>query len=166
MNEESCLFFSLFWPLLNQASFLQVALSVVSIGSSLKSKLVGRGWFHQHVYTQLLHEKIPKVQKDSWVISVVLRFWDLWIYKQLIKHWWNWPPQPSKFKITFQWSKNDIAIIKLDRPVEWSDLVQPICLPDSGAENFAGKHGLLAGWGYEKDGEFSACKSLNAIIST
>jgi len=36
-----------------------------------------RGQFHQHVYAQLLCAKIPKVQKDSQVISVVLHFCDL-----------------------------------------------------------------------------------------
>jgi hypothetical protein len=35
------------------------------------------GRFHQLVYTQLLRAKIPKAQKYSQVISVVLRFWNL-----------------------------------------------------------------------------------------
>jgi len=35
-----------------------------------------KGQFHQHVYVQLLHSKIPKAQKDS-KSSVILQFWDL-----------------------------------------------------------------------------------------
>ena len=34
------------------------------------------GWFHQHVYTQLLREQIPKGQKLL-ELTVFLRFWDL-----------------------------------------------------------------------------------------
>jgi len=35
---------------------------------------------------QLLHTKFPKAQKDSQVISVFLRFWDLLaLYKLLVK---------------------------------------------------------------------------------
>jgi hypothetical protein len=36
-----------------------------------------RSQFYQHVYVQLLHEMIPKAQKDSQVISVLSHFWDL-----------------------------------------------------------------------------------------
>ncbi len=36
-----------------------------------------QGSFHQHVYEQLLDVQILKAQKDSWVISVFLHFWDL-----------------------------------------------------------------------------------------
>jgi len=35
------------------------------------------GLFHLHVYSQLLRAQIPKAKKDSQVISVFLRFWDL-----------------------------------------------------------------------------------------
>jgi len=36
INKASCLFFSRFWPLLNQVSFLQATGVVLKIGSSLK----------------------------------------------------------------------------------------------------------------------------------
>ena len=54
---------------------------------------------------------------------------------------------------------NDIAIVKLNQEVEWTDAVKPICLPDSNEDNI-GEDGYLAGWGYESyddwlyDGEF------------
>ena len=43
---------------------------------------------------------------------------------------------------------NDIAIVKLNQEVEWTDAVKPICLPDSNEDN-VGDDGYLAGWGYE-----------------
>jgi len=44
---------------------------------NFKLILKTNGWFHQHAYSKLLCAQIPKVQKDSQVISVFLRFWDL-----------------------------------------------------------------------------------------
>jgi hypothetical protein len=41
--------------------------------------------FHQHVYAQLICNQIPKAQKDSQVINVSLRFWDLFAQKLLVK---------------------------------------------------------------------------------
>jgi len=41
-------------------------------------------------YKQLLGKKIPKVQKDSQVISVFLCIWNLQEKKLLVKRWWNW----------------------------------------------------------------------------
>jgi hypothetical protein len=34
---------------------------------------------------QLLRTQIPKLQKDSLVISVFLHFWDLWVQKLQVK---------------------------------------------------------------------------------
>jgi hypothetical protein len=36
-----------------------------------------RGPFHQHVYEKAFSMQIPKAQKDSEVVSVFLRLWDL-----------------------------------------------------------------------------------------
>jgi hypothetical protein len=35
------------------------------------------GQFHQHVYVLLLHAQIPKMQRDSQIISDFYQFWDL-----------------------------------------------------------------------------------------
>ena len=43
---------------------------------------------------------------------------------------------------------NDIAIVKLNQEVEWTDAVKPICLPDFNEDMDLGD-GYLAGWGYE-----------------
>ncbi len=43
------------------------------------------GQFCQYVYDQFLLAQIPKVQKESQVISVFLHFWDLRVQKMLVK---------------------------------------------------------------------------------
>ena len=45
---------------------------------------------------------------------------------------------------------HDIAVMRLARPVEWSQYAQPICLPDAGARTGGRGLGYLAGWGYDK----------------
>lgn len=41
---------------------------------------------------------------------------------------------------------NDIAIVELDEPVEFSDILQPVCLP-SPSQNYTSRLGLVIGWG-------------------
>lgn len=41
---------------------------------------------------------------------------------------------------------NDIALIKLNKPLEFNTNVQPICLPDSDDE-FHNRYGTVSGWG-------------------
>ena len=41
---------------------------------------------------------------------------------------------------------NDIALIKLDRPVTYKKHIQPVCLPGKD-ELFHGKTGYVTGWG-------------------
>jgi len=53
--------------------------------------LDARGQFHQHIYVQLLQVQIPKAQKDSQVINVILHFWDLREQNLLVKPSWNRP---------------------------------------------------------------------------
>ena len=42
---------------------------------------------------------------------------------------------------------NDIALIKLDKPVEFNDGIRPICLPDV-SEDYAGIDANVIGWGH------------------
>ena len=44
---------------------------------------------------------------------------------------------------------NDIALVKMDRPVEWSEAVRPLCLPEaSGQEDdYTGDMADVIGWG-------------------
>jgi secreted trypsin-like serine protease len=44
---------------------------------------------------------------------------------------------------------NDIAVIKLREPVEWTDWVQPVCLPGPQENLKEGSPGYLVGWGYD-----------------
>ncbi|XP_017770207.1 PREDICTED: chymotrypsin-1-like [Nicrophorus vespilloides] len=48
--------------------------------------------------------------------------------------------------------KNDIAILKLEDAIEFSDDVQPTVLPKAFQEVHPESESVLAGWGYEKSG--------------
>uniref|UniRef100_A0A1B0ARI0 Peptidase S1 domain-containing protein n=1 Tax=Glossina palpalis gambiensis TaxID=67801 RepID=A0A1B0ARI0_9MUSC len=41
---------------------------------------------------------------------------------------------------------NDIAIVKLDKPVEMTELLRPVCMPTPG-KSFKGEIGIVTGWG-------------------
>lgn len=41
----------------------------------------------------------------------------------------------------------DVALIKLDSPVRFSDSVLPVCLPIEENRNFEGHKGVVTGWG-------------------
>lgn len=50
---------------------------------------------------------------------------------------------------------NDLALMKLTQPVEVSDYVSPICLPDEGDVDFSNRQCVATGWGkvdYNKKG--------------
>lgn len=46
-----------------------------------------------------------------------------------------------------QRSANDIALIKLDAPVEFTDRIQPIKLPPPGPNTYVGENVIASGWG-------------------
>lgn len=46
---------------------------------------------------------------------------------------------------------NDIAIIKLDEPVEMTELLHPVCMPTPG-KSFKGETATVTGWGALKVG--------------
>ncbi len=43
---------------------------------------------------------------------------------------------------------NDIALIKLDRDIEYTPEISPVCLPDAGEELPAGTECYTTGWGF------------------
>ena len=51
--------------------------------------------------------------------------------------------------ITGNWIDNDVAVIKLPEPVEFTDSIRPACLPTLGdmGEDYAGEMATAAGWG-------------------
>ena len=49
---------------------------------------------------------------------------------------------PSKSKVV-----DDIALIELDQEAEWSDWVQPSCLPNPDKDSYTGMMATVAGWG-------------------
>jgi len=50
------------------------------------------------------------------------------------------------FKFTPQADRFDVAVLRLDRPVQYMPHIAPICLPEKG-EDFLGQYGWAAGWG-------------------
>ncbi|XP_012155514.2 trypsin-1 [Ceratitis capitata] len=52
---------------------------------------------------------------------------------------------------------NDIALVKLNKPVELKDPIRPVCLPNIRRQNFDFKEGIVAGWGLtSQDGSVSS----------
>ena len=53
---------------------------------------------------------------------------------------------------------DDIALINLDQAVQWSDRIQPACLPNPDKDSFAGLLATVSGWGWTdevKNGNYS-----------
>jgi len=46
-----------------------------------------------------------------------------------------------------------VAVLRLDRPVQYMPHIAPICLPDKG-EDFLGHYGWAAGWGALQAGKY------------
>ncbi|XP_066251877.1 phenoloxidase-activating factor 1-like isoform X2 [Euwallacea similis] len=66
---------------------------------------------------------------------------------------------------------NDLAVLKIDSPVEINNFVRPCCLwqdQDSNLENLVGRKGTVVGWGYNEQGQLSQnlMKAEMPIIST
>lgn len=57
------------------------------------------------------------------------------------------------FKFTPQADRFDVAVLRLDRPVQYMPHIAPICLPDKG-EDFLGNYGWAAGWGALQAGKY------------
>jgi hypothetical protein len=58
------------------------------------------------------------------------------------------------FKFTPQADRFDVAVLRLDRPVQYMPHIAPICLPEKG-EDFLGQYGWAAGWGALQAGMIS-----------
>jgi hypothetical protein len=58
------------------------------------------------------------------------------------------------FKFTPQADRFDVAVLRLDRPVQYMPHIAPICLPDKG-EDFLGHYGWAAGWGALQAGKYT-----------
>lgn len=48
--------------------------------------------------------------------------------------------------------QNDIALLRLDKPVPLVESIRPVCLPSSVGQNFDFKQSIVAGWGLTTDG--------------
>nr|AAN75001.1 late trypsin [Aedes polynesiensis] len=59
---------------------------------------------------------------------------------------------------------NDVAVVKLPKPVELNDRVQPVKLP-SGSDNFTDRKVVVSGWGLQKNGGSVADKLQYAPLT-
>ncbi|XP_014258888.1 serine proteinase stubble isoform X6 [Cimex lectularius] len=66
------------------------------------------------------------------------------------------------FKFTPQADRFDVAVLRLDRPVQYMPHIAPICLPTKG-EDFLGQYGWAAGWGALQPGSRLRPKTLQAV---
>ncbi|CAH0394420.1 unnamed protein product [Bemisia tabaci] len=66
------------------------------------------------------------------------------------------------FKFTPQADRFDVAVLRLDRPVQYMPHIAPICLPEKG-EDFLGQFGWAAGWGALQAGSRLRPKTLQAV---
>jgi len=57
----------------------------------------------------------------------------------------------------------DIAVMKLDRPVNFTDTVRPVCLPEQDADVPAGKFCMSVGWGTTQTGGLA--EALQQLIT-
>lgn len=47
---------------------------------------------------------------------------------------------------------NDVAILTMNEPVEFTEAIRPICLP-TGSKLYAGKYATVIGWGSLRESE-------------
>jgi len=55
---------------------------------------------------------------------------------------------------------NDIAVVKLEKPVKFTAAVQPACLPASGEQVSDNAQGTVAGWGLTREGSYDTSSIL------
>ena len=63
------------------------------------------------------------------------------------------------FKFTPQADRYDVAVVRLNRPVDFAPHISPICLPPKDME-MHGMHGWATGWGALKPGSSLRPKTL------
>jgi transmembrane serine protease 3 len=58
---------------------------------------------------------------------------------------------------------NDVAVVKLSKPIKFSDTIQPACLPAQNENVKDGTNGIVAGWGALREGA-SGPQGLNQVV--
>ncbi|OQR70059.1 serine proteinase stubble-like [Tropilaelaps mercedesae] len=66
------------------------------------------------------------------------------------------------FQFTPQADRYDVAILVLDRPVQYRENIMPICLPEKGAD-FTGRTATVAGWGAIEPGSKLRPRTLQNV---
>jgi len=58
---------------------------------------------------------------------------------------------------------NDICMLKLSKPLEWTDFVQPIALPEAMQETEANTDAIVTGWGTTSEGGLALPNVLHKV---
>ncbi len=58
---------------------------------------------------------------------------------------------------------NDIMLLKLAEPVNFTDAISPVCLPEQDEEFAGGRHAYAAGWGLMRLDEMD-CQLNDSIL--
>jgi len=58
---------------------------------------------------------------------------------------------------------NDIAIVKLAKPIKFSSTIQPACLPAPGEQVSDNTVGTVAGWGHTREGAYDTSRILMQV---
>lgn len=72
-------------------------------------------------------------------------------------HWYDINYIRVNFEPLIILQYNDISILTLDSPVQFSHQIRPICLPAT-TDNFAGHTGTVIGWGSLRESKSSKLK--------
>lgn len=65
-----------------------------------------------------------------------------------------------------QLMNNDIAVVLLKHPIQFTSYIQPVCLPDKETIYEAGKNCTISGWGsiqYGKSSEFKCMQQISTL---
>uniref|UniRef100_A0A3B4B784 Peptidase S1 domain-containing protein n=1 Tax=Periophthalmus magnuspinnatus TaxID=409849 RepID=A0A3B4B784_9GOBI len=95
------------------------------------------------------------------------------VYVYLGRHNYN-DPNPNQVErkvITMKrhpqyddvFNEYDMALLKLDSPVPFSQYIYPVCLASGGSSVHAGVSAWVAGWGYTQEGNFTFPNTLREV---
>uniref|UniRef100_A0A3B4B5T2 Peptidase S1 domain-containing protein n=1 Tax=Periophthalmus magnuspinnatus TaxID=409849 RepID=A0A3B4B5T2_9GOBI len=109
---------------------------------------------------------------EQWVLTAAHSDGDL-VYVYLGRHNYN-DPNPNQVErkvITMKrhpqyddvFNEYDMALLKLDSPVPFSQYIYPVCLASGGSSVHAGVSAWVAGWGYTQEGNFTFPNTLREV---
>jgi len=75
----------------------------------------------------------------------------------------EWDSAETRNVVKAEYKYYDIAVMKLDKPVNFTDTVRPVCLPEQDADVPVGKFCMSVGWGTTQTGQLG--EALQQLIT-